>query len=797
MVFDPDKFLAKKPAPKTVSGEFDPDQYLARPPQAPEQRVSERDRIAQESLPEDLTIGVPGVPELQTQVDAPPWLAKGFVDVGRGGISTAQGVKQLSMLSNVKRLKKIADGERFYDTQAQIMRKPTELEQGRAVEQYQTANKNYQEWLTDKSDELAMYRASTKGRETSAFVGEMLGATASLPIPGVGPARGAGMPLWQAAKRVTTEGAIGAGSAGLDFVPDGLSREDNILFGLLAAGVLKGTTEGGQAIFKRYRGKPSKEEAEEILAQIRAEDANIDEAADVYTDLVDEDFINKQLEGIPPGEIEGLNQAQKERVAIFQFMDAQPTRGQVLRDPIMMSEEIKLSTTDQGKNLRIRMEDQAKAAKNKLREITGKDAKDRFGVDLKNTMTEIKDGWLEDNEFLYKEAARRSDPTKRFDPNIFTSTIFENQEKINASRNLTASLKEINRNIEKNLALPEQLKEINKQMKAEYGDNAAGLAFKLTELMKLTNGLSAAEGNDTVMRILNSYDKGQLNPVEVDVITSLREGVLDDTVAGIGGDYFLAARNNFKEMQDLIEQFPIMENFGFYKQGRVEKKPWSEEEVFKNIVFNANNDDFYKFMELMDAPKYKERFAPIKESLRDNVFSFIKEEAVSGKLGRDHRPTFRLDRYEKALDKLTKKGGMRRLGKMLSQEEIRALGMIKRYGQTLAEPEGRRTVLNPSNTAIQGLAGAVGILNRTPEGKALLFTMGEASKTIAQLMDNEEARRLAGNKVGMGIKQLEKIATQTPGSRLPSLSPAASRGANVATDKEEQERQALGRMLAL
>ena len=82
-----------------------------------------------------------------------------------------------------------------------------------------------------------MGRSGPGPGEWSALAGEMVGGAASVPVPGVGFGKAAGQTGWQAfkqfAKGIAGEAGIGATTAGIDFVPEGLSREENILFGLI------------------------------------------------------------------------------------------------------------------------------------------------------------------------------------------------------------------------------------------------------------------------------------------------------------------------------------------------------------------------------------------------------------------------------------------------------------------------------------------------------------------------------------------------------------------------------------
>ena len=410
-------------------------------------------------------------------------------------------------------------------------------------------------------------------------------------------------------------------------------------------------------------------------------------------------------------------------------------------------------------------------------------------------MKEIKEDWLLKNDTLYKEAAAKSDPKVRFQPSSFTKAIDDNQDKINASTPLLNSLREINRNLERNVALPAETARINKTAKTDFGNNAAAEMYKLMEYMKQTQGMSAKEGNDTIVRILNEWDDGSLKPREMAVITKLREAILVDTVDGIGGDIFLAARKNFAEMQDLIETFPVMERLGFKKSGTQGKAGYSEDEIFNKLVLKANSRDFNEFMDLLEHPRYAAKLAPVKESLKDNIFGFIKSEAVSGPLDKANQATFVPAKYEKALDKVAAKG-MDRLKRVLTQEEIQALGTIRRYTEFLREPMTRKSALNPSNTAVQALSGAVGILNRSKAGNALISAIGSGSEKLQAIIDNLEMnRRLAGKNVPGDIAEMEKIVHKNPKNGLPSPSPAAAQAGVTMKDREEQQRNAIEGLL--
>lgn len=739
---------------------------------------------------ERVNIAQSALPEGQVQ--------RSLVDVGRGMSNITQGVEQIKREGELKRLFKIAQGQQFFDGyqgKGGSMRAPTRSEREQAAKDLVTKKADYDAWVADKSEELAIYRASTEGRKWSALAGEMVGSSAMTPIPGGGPLIATGKPLWHMAKNMTAEGFLGAGSAGLDFVPEGLSREDNMLLGFGIGSMLRGGMDSIKRVKDNITGKLSKDEAMALISEIRAQNPSLDEAVEVFSGLVDKDFINKQLEGIPKIELDGLTDAMKERLAVFQFMDAEPTRGQVLRDPILMGEEIKMATTDAGERLRLRFEEQNKLARQKLTDITGPQAKERFGSELISVMDEVKENWLTKNNDLYKEAAMRSDPKVKFMPSAFTAMIDESQDKINASPALLNALKEINRNLERNAALPDVTKAIDKEAKASFGNNAAGEMFKLMEYMKQTEGMNAKEGNDIVIRILNDWDDGTLKPREEAVVSKLREAVLADTVEGIGGDIFLEARKNFAQMQDLIEQFPIMQKLGFKKSGTKGKAVISDDEVFKRMVLKSNNRDFNELMDLLDVPRYQAQFAPLKEQLKENVFHYIRKKSLSGGLNSANEATFVPGKFDAALDELSAKG-MDKLQRIMSQEEIQALGTIKRYGDFLREPPTRKSALNPSNTAVQALSGAVGILGRTKSGLLLLSAIGKTNENLQKIIDGMQMnRRLAGKKVPGEIADLEKIVHKKPGIGLPSPTPALTQGAVIQKDRGEQERNAIARML--
>lgn len=726
-------------------------------------------------------------------------IGKTLIDIGRGATSTAQGIEQIAREQKVNRIKKRAEGLDFFDREHGGMRKPTKAEQQKAQGELKIATQDYNDWVTEKSDELALYRASTEGRKWSALAGEIIGGAASLPIPGIGGAKAVGQPIWQIASRVGTEMGIGGGTAALDFVPEGLSREDNVLMGMALGGLLKGSTEAVGSFFNKITGKMSTQDAQALLSEIKKSAPEMTESAEVMAGVMDPAFIKKQLDDIPESELDGLTEPMKERLAVFQFMDSEPTRGQVLRDPIQMSDEIKLSTTNEGDLIRQRFDSQERAARRKLTDITGQESKDRFGTKLINTMDQIKEDWLIKNHDLYAEAARKSNPNVRFEPSSFTSKIYDLQHKINASSRVALpALREMNMMLERNLALPEITKEIAETAKREFGDNAQAQAYKLMEYMKQTLGLNAAEGNDIVVRTLNSYDTGDLKAADEMVLNELREAILVDTVEGIGGDIFLSARKNFAEMQGLIEQFPVMERLGFKRSGKVQKKGFSEEELLNRVVLKSNNADFNNFMDLMDAPRYAAQFAPIKESIKESVFATLKNKSLSGTLDAQNMPTFVPNKFEKALDDISSKG-MGRLRRFMNDDEIAALGVIKRHGELLREPQGgaRRSALQPSNTAIQLLDGAIQILGRTKGGRLLMSGIGRGNEFFNDILQkSEEARMLGGAQLPGEIKQLEKMASKKPGISLPSVTPALTRGATVQKDRAQQEQEAIARMLA-
>ena len=775
----------EQPKPKGLPTGFEVVASTPPPVSALDVAEQERQRIAAEAAPEGEIF-----PFQRTAI----FFARPFV-------SLKQGVEQIELESELNRLKKISEGKDFYDKEAKQVRKPSMLEQQRAQEEFAQKDADYQQWVGQRSNELLQYRALADQNPVISFFAELGGAMASLPVPGVGAAGRTGPALWQLAKGLTAEGVVGAGSAGLDFVPEGLSRQENMLWGLAFGAGMRTAEDSLRAAVKTIRGTPSKEEARALLAEIKRNMPELEDAAETMASLVDDEFIEKQLQGIPKGEFEGLTRAQKERIAVFQFMDTEGTRGQVLRDPVQMAEEIKLSTTPEGQRFRERFDEQRQAGQKKLREISGGKANQRFGQELKTTMTDIRENWLERNNQLYSEAARLSNPNRRFDPSTFSATVFDLQDKINTERRTLNALKEINRVLEANLALPlEETEHIEPEKIRLFGrvPNAAGEAYKFDELMKLSNGLSAKESNDVIIKVINSYDTGDLKPLESEVFHQLREAVLTDTVDGLGGDVFLEARKNFADMQNLIEEFPIMQRLGFRKAGAVEKTPYSEEDVFKKVVLQSTNDDFNNFMDLMDTERYEGQFKPIKQSLRENVFGFLTDEALSGPLDASGFNTYVPAKFEKALDKLTSKG-MGRLQRILKPEEITALSIMRRYGEILREPPTRRSVVNPSNTAVQSLSGAIGIINRIPGGNRLLTGIAAGSPLVERLYREAEAnRRLAGGEIGTEIKQLEKIVQSRPGSSIISpVRPGVGAAREPAPDSEEAERRALSRMLAL
>jgi hypothetical protein len=777
---------------------------------------------AEGSLPEGFSfVDEPTKDELyQKQVDiaqsALPESTMGrlAVDIGRGFQNTIQGVQQLKRQGDLNNIKNKAAGKPFKDERG-IVRMPSKLDVEYAKDELSVAQKDYDDWVADRSNELALYRASTEGRKWSALAGEMIGGMASLPVPGMGAAKVSGQGVLQGAKElgkvILGEGAIGASAAGLDFVPEGLSRAENMALGFGLSSLFRGGAEGVQGIAPKIRNvisdrKMTKDEAEQFVSEIRAQDIDVSNTIDAVEGLINKKFVDKQLEGMPSGEIEAMSEPMKERLAIFTFMNTEPTRAQLLRDPLAMAEEIKLSSTKPGEAIADRFKDQRESAKRKLQEVTGTQSRDKFGSDLLDTMDSIKKDWLEENDRLYSEATKLSNPDDRIDLSSFTSKIVDNQEEINLSPKATAAISKINRLFEKKLALPEEVKAIDKQMKADFGDNAQGQAFKLMELSKLNNGISAEDSNEIFVKTINKFYKGGTTD-DKQALGELREALLTDTIDGVGGDLFIQARTNFREMQEMIDEFPIMKKLGFYKSGEKPNDALSEEKIFEEIVTKSSNKDFDNFMNLLESPRYSDQMEPLKDSLRESVFSYINKQAMSGRYDEFNNPTFVQNKFDKALDKLVEKGGMERLGRVLDKDEIVALNMIKRYGKLLQEPPSRKSDLNPSNTAIQGLTGAIGILSRSPAGRFFLTGMAEGNKLIESMLEKQEtARRLAGGNIPGEIAKAQQVmagqggpnvltgVAQSAANVMPT-SVGLTRAATASKDREEQKQKALARAL--
>jgi hypothetical protein len=464
-----------------------------------------------------------------------------LIDVGRGMTNTIQGVEQLNKLKNLSGLKGKAEGKPFLDKTTGLVRKPTADEQRKFQDDFRLEQYSYDNWVADKSDELAMYQQGTEGRKWSALAGEMVGAAASLPVGGL-PSKG-GLAGWQLAKelgkRLSAEAGIGAGTAGLDFVPEGMSRKENMIFGAFIGSALRGGIDSISGVSSTLKnvlaGKPmSLEEAQRVVQNIEMTDPSLSESMEVLADKVDDKFIAKYLADVPESEKAGMTKAMQERLAVFNFMNTEPTYGQILRDPMAMADEIKLSTTPLGESVRQRFTEQLDASGKKLREITGKNPSNTFGKDVIETFNEVKESWLNDNNTLYKNATDSVDPSVRFNLSATTSKISDLQEKIDIAPNAIAALKEINRKVSNALSMPEQVAAIDKQMKADFGDNAAGQAFKLMELQKLNDGINAKETEDLIVKTLNSYKN--LSPEEKAIFSDLKESVLLDTIEGTGSD---------------------------------------------------------------------------------------------------------------------------------------------------------------------------------------------------------------------------------------------------------------------
>lgn len=730
-------------------------------------------------------------PAAQKVYEAEPWMNRRLIDIGRGSMDVLKGVEQLDYDVHIQGLKDKARGKTEYRATGNYT--PNLQERRQAKDQLEAVLAEKAQFMQREAGEIAQYEAGTQGENIQSMLARGIGSAATVPIPGLGAAGGG---IRGAAARIIPEMAIGAGTAGLEFVPEGQDKLKNALFAGAMSGVLKVGTEAGAAAIRRMMqgSRPSRAEAEALVDDIR--ESNDADTLEIYDDegllAGDRELVQRNLSEI---EIETLTPDQMDNLAVFrEATGREPTRGQVTRDYTQMGEERRIARqgdSPEAQQLRQHFEDQNQGALERVTNLQGDLPAGDAGRVSREVLAERDAEAKTVIGRLYDEAELRTDPSITFYPHSMAAVVEANKSDLDSAVApvTKATVDRIINTLEgMQPEIAPALRDARRQLNQEFGNTGFATAELLRIAIELKNGINAEEAN-IIRKAINAAKPTK--PDDIRLIGQLRTALNSDLTNEVGEDVFAdavgAARNRFQ----LLENIPVIKKLGIDQNT-------PDEQVFSDLMLTkkVGNREFGNFLNHLreGTPEQVAQGQRVIDSIRGDIFRYIADmatnENIVDSLG---RPTFKPNGLTTALNNLSK-GGMDKLQAILSPQELASIATIRRFAALNKPPPAPPDVRNPSGTGAALWAMLGRGLSALPGGRYLLGTlrmMSQAGQEGAEGPAVRSAMDIGGltRDVAQAREVLspDALVNQIISQTLRGPGNVARRGVGIETGGEAQE----------